>query len=177
MSSKDVYAAFVEQLSGGDYKEYLLPNARELLEYISQRDGAETMILTYGEQAFQDAKYAAVVMPLLAGIGVKASYWSTPDKRKANFYREHLNSDGEYEFASMYGAKILQTSEIIGIGDERDDIIGCEDLPNYRAYCVKSPLDHSNRAWPTKDELERNHCKLFKDLRDVIAAEQKIQST
>ena len=175
--AKDVYAAFVEQLSGGDYKEYLLPGARELLKFISQRHGAEMMILTYGEQAFQDAKYAAVVMPLLAEIDAKASYWSTPDKRKANFYREHLNPDGEYEFASMYGAKNLQTAEIIGIGDERDDIVECEDLPNYRAYCVKSPIDHSNRAWPTKDELARNHCELYKDLREVIKAEQKIQST
>lgn len=175
--AKEVYAAFVERISETNYYDYLLPGARELLEFIKQQKDAEIMILTYGEQAFQDAKYAAVVMPLLADIDVRALYWSTPDKRKANFYRSHLTGEGEYEFTSMYGSRNLHVQQVIGIGDERDDIIGCEDLPNYRAYCVKSPLDHSNRAWPTDEELERNHCQLFKNLNDVIAAEQKIQST
>ena len=60
------------------------------------------------------------------------------------------------------------------VGDEREDIISCENLQNYRAYCVKSPLDHSNRPWPTDAELLHNNCLLFESLQDVIETEKNL---
>ena len=176
VEAKDVYDAFVDQLSQNIYREYLLPGAEEFLREINQNSDAEAMILTYGEQAFQDAKYAAVVEPLLRSLDMKPIYWSTPDRRKANFFKDHLTSDGAYEFLGMYGVENLRAQETICVGDERDDIIECESLPNYRAYCVRSKVDFSDRAWPTEQELKDNHCQLFRSLEEVIAAEQKIQS-
>ncbi len=176
VTSKEVYEDFIERLSSDIYREYLLPGADELLRKINERSDLEAMILTYGEQAFQDAKYAAVVEPLLRNLGMRPIYWSTPDRRKANFFKDHLNADGSYEFVGMYGVENLRAAETVCIGDERDDIIECEDLPNYRAYCVKSKIDASDRAWPTEAELAVNHCQLFRNLHDVVAAEQKIQS-
>ncbi len=172
----DVYAAFVHDLAKGKYHDYLLPGAEELLRFIDGQKDVDIVVLTYGEQAFQDAKYAAVVVPLLRSLSMRALYWSTDDKRKANFFREHLTPEGNYEFIGMRGVENTLAREIIHIGDEREDIIDCEKLPNYRAYCVKSPIDHSNRAWPTEEELAKNHCQLFESLMQVIEAEQKIQS-
>ena len=119
--------------------------------------------------------YAAVVAPLLRSLDMKPIYWSTPDRRKANFFKDHLTAEGNYEFVGMYGVENLRARETVCVGDERDDIIECEDLPNYRAYCVKSKIDSSDRAWPTKEELAANHCVLFRSLSEVAAAEQKIQ--
>ena len=172
-TAKDVYATFVHRLSKGEYRDYLLPGAAELLRYIDERP-APMVILTYGEQVFQDAKYAAVVVPLLRSLSIRALYWSTPDRRKASFFKEHLVANG-YEFIGMRGVDNIRVQQIIHVGDERDDVIECENLPHYRAYCVKSPADHSERPWPTEDELKRNHCKLCDSLLKVVVAEQKIQ--
>ena len=173
--ASDVYATFVRQLAKGKYRNYLLPGAEELLRYIDEQKDADIIILTYGEQAFQDAKYAAVVVPLLRSLSMRALYWSTDDKNKANFFKAHLAAEGDYEFIGMRGIENTRARQVIQVGDEREDILGCEKLPNYRAYCVKSPVDHSNRPWPNEKELADNHCQLFESLMQVVEAEQKIQ--
>ena len=68
----------------------------------------------------------------------------------------------------------IQARQAVHIGDERDDIIGFEKMDNYRAYCVKSPLDQSKRAWPTDEELNANHCQLFENLQQVIDCEKNL---
>lgn len=174
-TAHDVYNSMAEQLAdGAKYQEYLLPNAEELLRYINAREDAEMVVLTYGEHAFQDAKFAAVVLPLLQKLNIKPRYLATPDRRKVSFFREHLTRDGGFEIKGIYGFESIYAREAVHIGDERDDIIDFENFANYRAYCVKSPLDHSNRKWPSEEELLRNHCKLFEDLRQVIEAEKDL---
>lgn len=175
-TAQDVYDSMAEQLSENDkYEEYLLPGAEDILRYIYERDNAEMVILTYGEHAFQDAKFAAVVLPLIRKLGIRPRFLATPDRKKASFFYDHLSHDGSFEISGVYGMDNIRARKAVQIGDERDDIIGFENLDNYRAYCVKSPLDHSNRAWPTDEELEKNHCQLFEDLHEVIKVEKTIQ--
>ena len=80
--------------------------------------------------------------------------------------------DGAYEIRNLYGVEDIHADEVVHVGDEREDIIGCEKLLNHRAYCVKSPIDHSSRPWPTDSELVQNNCLLFESLNDVIDAEK-----
>ena len=100
---------------------------------------------------------------------------ATPDRKKRSFFTECQTRDGGFEISGFYGFENIYAHEAIQIGDERDDIIDFEDVNNYRAYCVKSPLDHSNRAWPTEEELTENHCSLFENLQQVIDAEKHLQ--
>ncbi len=175
-TAHDVYDSMAKQLAEDDkYTEYLLPGAEELLKYIDERENAEMVILTYGEHAFQDAKYAAVVLPLINKLNIRPRYLATPDRKKAGFFYDHLNPDGSFEISGVYGMDNIRARIAVQIGDERDDIIGFEKMENYRAYCVKSPLDHSNRAWPTDEELASNHCQLFEDLRQVVEIEKTIK--
>ena len=81
---------------------------------------------------------------------------------------------GGFKIDGLYGLDDIQARKAVHIGDERDDIIGFEKMENYRAYCVKSPLDQSKRAWPTDEELSANHCQLFEDLQQVIDCEKNI---
>ena len=172
-TARDVYESMAEQLSTGEkYMNYLLPGAADLLDYINQRDDAELIILTYGEPAFQDAKFTAVMLPLLRKLNITPRYLATPRRQKSIFFDELQTHDGAYEIKNLYGVEDIHADEAVHIGDEREDIIGCEHLLNYRAYCVKSPLDHSNRPWPTDAELVQNNCLLFENLADVIDAEK-----
>ena len=173
--ARDVYNSMAEQLAVDEkYKDYLLPGAEEILRYINEREDTEMVVLTYGEFAFQDAKYAAVVLPLLRKLNITPRFMATPDRRKISFFEEHQTSDDGFEISGFYGFESVYAHEAVQIGDERDDIVGFENMKNYRAYCVKSPLDHSNRAWPTEEELEANHCKLFENLYQVIEAEKSL---
>lgn len=174
-TARDVYDSMAEQMLEHDrYRQYLLPGTEELLEYIHDRDDAEMVILTYGEPAFQDAKFKAVMVPLLRKLGIPQQYLATPQRKKSEFFIEHQTRDGNYEIRNLYGVEDIHADEVVHVGDEREDIIDCENLQNYRAYCVKSPLDHSNRPWPTDEELTQNNCLLFESLQDVIEAENQI---
>ncbi len=174
-TSADVYTSMAEQLSQNDkYEDYLLPGAEDLLRYVDGRPDAEMAILTYGEHAFQDAKFAAVLAPLFRKLGIRPRYLATPDKRKINFFREHELRGGGFKIDGLYGLDDIQARQAVHIGDERDDIIGFEKMDNYRAYCVKSPLDQSKRAWPTDEELNANHCQLFENLQQVIDCEKNL---
>lgn len=171
----DVYNSMAEQLLVKDkYAQYLLPGAEELLEYINERDDADLIILTYGELAFQDAKFKAVMVPLLRKIGIKQRYLATPRRKKSDFFAEHQTEEGNYEIRNLYGVEDIHAEEAVHVGDEREDIIDCENLQNYRAYCVKSPLAQSDRPWPTDEELVQNNCLLFESLFDVIEMEKKL---
>lgn len=174
-TAQDVYAAMAEQLAIDDkYAKYLLPGVEELLRYIQARESAAAVILTYGEQAFQQAKFSAVVAPLLQKIGLQVPCLATPDRRKAGFFWEHVLPTGEFEIKGMYGLNDVHAREAVQIGDERADIIGLDELQNYRGYCVKSPLDHSRRAAPSAAELAANYCQLFESLQEVVDAERKL---
>ena len=64
-TAHDVYNSMAMQLAENDkYQDYLLSGAEDLLKYINERDDAEMVVLTYGEHAFQDAKFTSVVLPL-----------------------------------------------------------------------------------------------------------------
>ena len=80
---------------------------------------------------------------------------------------------GGFKIDGLYGLEDIQSAEVVQIGDERDDIIGFEKMKNYRAYCIKSPIDQSKRKWPTEEELARNHCRLFTNFDDIIKAESE----
>ncbi len=174
-TAQDVYTAMAEQLAADNkYAKYLLPGAEELLCYIQTRDDAAVVILTYGEQAFQQAKFATVLAPLLQKIGLQVPCLATPDRKKAGFFWEHVTPTGEFEIKGIYGLNNVRARVAVQIGDERADIVGLEKMQNYRGYCVKSSLDHSRRAVPNAAELAANHCQLFESLQEVVAAEQKL---
>lgn len=174
-TAQDVYTAMAEQLAADNkYAKYLLPGAEELLCYIQTRDDVAVVILTYGEQAFQQAKFATVLAPLLQKIGLQVPCLATPDRKKAGFFWEHVTPTGEFEIKGIYGLNNVRARVAVQIGDERADIVGLEKMQNYRSYCVKSPLDHSRRAVPNAAELAANHCQLFESLQEVVAAEQKL---
>ncbi len=174
-TAQNVYESMAEQLLVDEkYQQYLLPGAMDLLEYIKERNDAEAVILTYGDPAFQDAKFKAVLLPILRQMNIVPRYLATPRREKSDFFRDHQLHDGSYELKNLYGVEDIRANEAVHVGDEREDIINCEDLRNYRAYCVKSPVDHSSRPWPTDEELVRNNCLLFESLKDVIDAEKKI---
>lgn len=175
-TAHDVYNSMAMQLAENDkYQDYLLPGAEDLLRYINEREDAEMVVLTYGEHAFQDAKFTSVVLPLFRKLNISPRFIATPDRKKRSFFTECQAHDGGFEISGFYGFENIYAHEAIQIGDERDDIIDFEDVSNYRAYCVKSPLDHSNRAWPTEEELAENHCSLFENLQQVIDAEKHLQ--
>lgn len=171
--ARDVYESMAEQLLTEEkYMNYLLPGAVDLLDYINRRADAEMIILTYGEPAFQDAKFTAVILPLLHKLKITLRYLAAPKRQKSFFFKELQTRDGAYEIRNLYGVEDIHADEVVHVGDEREDIIGCEELLNHRAYCVKSPIDHSNRSWPTDSELVQNNCLLFESLNDVIDAEK-----
>lgn len=174
-TAADVYSSMAEQLQENNkYEEYLLPGAEDILRYIDEREDAELAILTYGEHAFQDAKFAAVLAPLFRKLQIRPRYLATPDRRKARFFQEHEIRGGGFKIDGLYGLDDVQARQAVHIGDERDDIIGFEDMQNYRAYCVKSPLDQSKRKWPSDEELSNNHCQLFESLQQVIDCEKNL---
>lgn len=174
--ARDVYDSMAEQMLVKDrYMQYLLPGTEELLNYINDREDAEIVILSCGELDFQVAKFKAVMVPLLRKIGIKQRYLATPRRKKSDFFVEHQTEEGNYEIRNLYGVEDVHAEEVVHVGDEREDIIGCEDLQNYRAYCVKSPVDHSDRPWPTDEELVQNNCLLFESLLEVLEMEKKIE--
>lgn len=173
-TSHDVYNSMAEQLQKDNkYEDYLLPGAEELLRYVNAREDADLAILTYGEHDFQDAKFAAVLAPLFRKLGIRPRYLATPDRKKANFFKQH-EVPGGFRIDGLYGLEDVQARKAVHIGDERDDIIGFEKMQNYRAYCVKSPFDQSQRKWPTDEEMAANHCQLFENLQQVIDCERHL---
>ncbi len=172
-TSQDVYSSMAEQLQEDDkYEEFLLPGAEKILRFVNEKADAEMAILTYGEHAFQDAKFAAVLAPLFRKMQIRPRYLATPDRHKANWFMQHMVRGG-FKIDGLYGLEDIQSAEVVQIGDERDDIIGFEKMKNYRAYCIKSPIDQSKRKWPTEEELARNHCRLFTNFDDIIKAENE----
>ncbi|MDR3125750.1 MAG: haloacid dehalogenase-like hydrolase [Candidatus Nomurabacteria bacterium] len=143
----EVFATFSALVAGSD-KEYIFEDAERLLKKVKDL-GRAAVILTFGDEAWQRAKIEAILGS--AGYDLPVVY--TEEKIKSKVLEGAWSEERQ-----VYELNSVSAGGIVGVGDERSDFVGYENLPNARGYIKNrrqlSDLPENVQSIGSLDEIE-----------------------